>query len=369
MPDELTGRVLSLAESIPQPVLSADQEYAPISGRRIFEQLSITGLNRAPIETLTAFITADSQMNQKGATIWPEVPLAEVCEHILVDGSFAMRYTDDLKADKAYLFLRDCLEIHRLKIVQRLRDEADYLTNIHRVYEKGEKNWTISDTKGYGSQSPQTINTETYPLEAVIAYPYGKGLLWWNQKTFRRLEEIQESIRANTGPASLSLIVTGYTGDWKRAHDTFTQGAKVIGIPGNADVHRVAANNTTQDLLSNNSQLSPTYIENMHMVNVSETLAISGKSRIIAMKPMLNYVTTIRTVLDEVYAMLGYEISWGGLDVTDTGEKVAELDFLKRGYDERILDESEYRQKARALYGLTDEPECDIGQSDTGDLT
>ena len=362
-----TGRVLTTMEGIPQPVLSPDQQYTEVSGRKIFEELSITGLNRAPIETLTAFITADSEMNQKGATVWPEVPLADVCQQILVDGSFAMRYTGDEKADKPYLFLRDCLEIHRYKIVQRLRDEADHLTDIHRVYEKGEKSWTVRDVKGYGSQYPQTINTETYPLEAVLAYPYGKGLLYYNQKTFRRLEEIQESIRANTGPAALSLIVTGYTGDWKRAHDTFTTGARVIGIPGNADVHRVASNNTTSDLLANDAQLLPTYLENMHLVKVSETAQISGKSRIIAMKPMLNYVQTIRTVLDEVYAMLGYEITWGGLDVTDTAEKVAELDFLKRGYDERILSEQEYRQKSRALYGLTDASERDTREIDTGD--
>lgn len=364
-----TGRSLTLQESIPQPVLSPDQKYAPVPGRQIFEELSITGLNRAPIETLTAFITADSEMNPKGATMWPEVPLADVCQHLLVDGSFAMRYTGEEKADQPYLFLRDCLEIHRFKIVQRLRDEADHLSNIMRVYERGEKNWTVSDVRGAGSQSPQTIRSETYALDLVIAWPYGKGLLWWNQKTFRRLEEIQESIRANTGPAALSLIVTGYTGDWKRAQDTFTSGAKVIGIPGKADVHRVAANNTTSDLLQNEGQLLPTYLENMHLFKASETLAISGKSRIIAMKPMLNYVTTIRTVLDKVYALLKYETTWGGLDVTDTSEKVAELDFLKRGYDERILSEEEYRQKSRALYGLTDKPERDIEQSDTGDTT
>ena len=352
---------------VPQPVLGADQEYKERTGREIYEELSITGLNRSPIETLNAFTTADSEITSSGASIWPEIPLAEICEYILVDGSFVIRYIGEefdpelgYIPDKPYVFLKDCVEIHYRFIVQPLRNERGVLTGITRVYTKGDTSWLVQNIKGYGSSNPQVVETVNYPLEYIVAYPYGKGLLFYNQKTFRRLEEIEEGVRANTGPAALSLIVTGYAGDWKRAQDTFAKGAKIIGIPGSATVTRVAANNTTSDLLQDKNGLLRDYTHNMHLIEVSEASNMSGKSRIIAMKPMLNYVTTIRTVMDEVYALLGYEVTWGGLDVTDTSEKIAELDFLERGKKALLLSIQEFMRMARALFGLKGEPEGDL---------
>jgi hypothetical protein len=344
---------------VPQPVLDSSTDYAPIEGRKIFEEMSITGLNRSPIEILTAFITAESDIDGS-SPIWPEIPLAKICEYVLVDGSFALRYTGDtadLKADEPYVFLKDCVEIHRNLIIQKLRNDNGVITDIVREYTREGDMWTVRDIRGYGTQHAQVVAIESYPADMLIAYPYGKGLLYPNQKTYRRLEEIEESIRKQTGPASLSLIVTGYTGDWRKAHNTFSQGASIIGIPGNVDVHRVAANNTTQDLIQDRNGLYSLFIDNMHLIKVSETAAISGRARIIAMRPMLSYVSTIRMVLDEIYALLGYTIEWGGIDVREIAELSAELDFLDKGLNAQILSIEEHQVKARALYGLTGAPE------------
>ena len=341
---------------VPQPVLGQDEEYKEVTGREIFEELSITGLNRSPIETLTSLISADSELNQAPAvTDWPEIPLAVICEYVLVDGSFAVRYTGDKKADEPYVFLKDCVEIHKTKIVQQLRNERGLLSEIVRVYEKGEKNWTVKDIRNYEKPDAQIQKTEKYPVALLIAYPYGQGLLYWNQKTYRRLEEIEQSIRQQTGPASLSMIITGFAGSVTQARSTFGKGPKIVGIPGNVTVHRVASNTTADQLMSNSEGLLTKYYKNMHLVEVSETSTMSGRSRKIAMMPMLSYVESIRAVLDEVYELLGYEVSWGGIDVLETAELISQLDFLKRGRDEGHLDDQEYRRKVRALYGLTED--------------
>ncbi len=352
---------------VPQPVLSPDREYKERPGRQIFEELSITGLNHSPIETLTAFITADSTIEGGGNGIWPEIPLAKICEYVLVDGSFVLRYIGEQVdeslgyiPDEPYVFLEGCSEIHRNHILQPLRNERDVLTGITRVYERGKSDWSVKDVEAYGSERERTISTEQYPLDMLISYPYGKGLLYPNQKTYRRLEEIEDSIRQQTGPASLSLIVTGYAGDWKKAQDTFARGARIVGIPGNADVHRVASNSTADQLMANGEELRAAYAENMHLIRVSETATLSGKSRIIAMKPTLSYINMIRMVLDEVYALLGYTITWGGMDVTEPSERVAELDLLERGKRLLLLSVQEFMRMARALFGLTEKPEGDI---------
>lgn len=358
-------QIQTFMETIPQPVLSPDDIYQETTGRKVYDELSITGLNRAPIEILTAFITAASTLEGSGLGIWPEIKLATMCEYVLVDGSFVVRYVGEEQAtkdhlDEPYVFLEDCLEIHRNLIVQQLRNERDIITDITRVYERGETSWTVRDIKGYGNKNQVVESTETYPLDYILSYPYGKGLLWPNQKTYRRLEEIQESIRAQTGPAALALIVTGYAGDWKRATDTFAKGAKIIGIPGTATVTRVASNNTADQLMANSEKLEDRYIENMHLIKVSETATISGKSRIIAMRPMLSYVDTIRLVLDEIYEQLGYKITWGGIDIVDTSEKDTELNLLERGKKALVLSVQEFMRLARALFGLTGKPVGDL---------
>ena len=95
--------------------------------------------------------------------------------------------------------------------------------------------------------------------------------------------------------------------------------------------------------------------DGLPLIEVSETSTMSGRSRKLAMMPMLNYVNSIRAVMDEVYVLLGYEVSWGGLEILETAEMIQQLDFLKRGRDEGHLNEQEYRRRVRALYGLTGE--------------
>ena len=380
----------TIAEMIPQPVLGPDDKYVKKSGREIYEELSITGLNRSPIEILTSFIIADSTLSdaspvwilpgdveakrsekhtwkQRGGkplngSIWPEIPLEKMCEHALVDGSFALRLISEKemqgneKLDEPYEFLPDCIEIHRRLVTQELRDKDGHLNGITRVWQQTNTDWVTRDVKNYAQTNEQVLNTARYPLEAFYPHPYGKGILFPNQKTFRRLEEIEEGVRANTGPAALSLIVTGYAGDWKRAQDTFAKGAKVIGIPGSANVTRVAANNTTSDLLQSKGGLVRGYLQNMHLIEVSETSTMSGRARKLAMMPMLNYVALIRTMLDDIYEFMGYEVHWGGLDVADPEELTAQLDFLERGRSGQYLSVEECATMARALYGLTGKP-------------
>jgi len=329
------------------PVGTSD--YPELTGREIFEEQSYTGLNKSTPETLEAFIAGDSEIKPVGNPEWPLIPVEVMSEQLLVDGSFALRLMPETE-DELYLFLRDCVTIKKRLVVQRIRDEKGHITEIVRVYQKTEKDWLVRDIKNYGGDHEQTVERWVYPLDAFIAYPHGKGILEPNRKTYQRIEEIEEGIRAQTGPASLSLIVTGYLGDVKKAQETFNKGAQIVYVPGNATVTRVASNNTADQLIKEGDKLIKLWLKNTHVVEISETSTMSGVARRLAMTPMLHFVKLIRNSLIEIYDMIGYTIDFGGLGILTPMEIEEELELLKRGRDEGFIDEEIYKRKGTKLF-------------------
>jgi len=338
-----------LLDTIITPVKMSD-EYPILTGREIFEEQSYTGLNKSTPEILEAFIAGDSELKATSATEWPEIPIEKMSEQLLVDGSFALRLIPEGE-DEKYLFLRDCYVIKKNLVLQHIRNDKGAITGNTRVYMKTATGWTVRDYEAYGTQDQKLIaDWGEYPLEAFIAYPYGKGILEPNRKTYQRIEEIEDSIRMQTGPASLSLVVSGYVGDVKKAQETLKAGAQIIYIPGNATITRVASNNTADQLMREGDKLIQLWFKNTHVVEISETATMSGVARRLAMTPMLHYIKLIRRALDDIYEMIGYEVDFGGIGILTPLEIGEELDMLKRGRDEGFLDEALYKRKGTKLF-------------------
>ncbi len=352
----------NITDSIVTPAFK-ESAYKVKTGREIYEEISLTGINRAVIDSLGAFVVGESHVETSGASLWPEIPPEDLVNAFLVDGSFAMRVVAEEemqkneKLDEPYQFLEDCIEIHRRLVTQALRDkESDQPNGLTRVWQQTNKDWVVRDVENYGEKNERIISTTRYPLDAFYPYPNGLGILYWNQYTYRRIEEIEDSIRKQTGKAALSLILTGYLGDITQARTAFESGGEVIHLPGNPTVTRVASTDTVNQLISSGDKLMRLFLKNTHQIEISETSDMSGVSRRLAMTPMLHFIKLVQTQLGKIYEDIGYTASFLGLNVTTPEERIAELDFFKRGFDEGHIYEDEYRNMARALYGLTGPP-------------
>jgi len=346
---------IGIADTIATPAWK-ESDFKIVKGREIYEEVSLTGINRAVIDSLTAFITGEADMKETGSPAWPEIPPDKLVEYFLVDGSFALRLISEKemkaneKLDDPFEFLTDLIEVHRRLVTQQLRDPDDKLTDVTRVWQQQTSSWLVRDVKNYGLEGEQIEATNHYPLNAFMPYPNGQGLLYWNQFTYRRIEEIEQSIRQQTGKAALSLILTGYMGDIKQAQQAFATGSEIVHIPGNPTVTRVASTSTADQLMRSGDKLMLLFLKNTHQVEISETATLSGVARRLAMTPMLHFIRMIQRQITAIYATLGYELSLRGLNIMTPEERSAELDFLKRGRDEGHLDEQEYRTAAKALY-------------------
>lgn len=346
-----------ITDSVVKPAWKED-DYKIVSGRELYEEHSLTAINRSVINSLTAFITGESSMEPIGSTEWPEVPADAMTEYFLVDGSWALRLISEQemakneKLDHSYEFLKDLIEVHKRLVLQGTRDkETGELTDVTRVWQQRANDWIVRDVKNYGQTNEQVISTiEKYPLDAFVPHPSGKGLLYWNQFTYRRIEEIEQGIRQQTGKAALSLILSGYMGDVNQAREALAKGGEVIHVPGNPQITRWASSSTTDQLMKNGEQFLRLFLKNTMQIEISETAAVSGVSRRLAMTPMLHYVRQQQAKIKAVYETIGYELSLKGMNIMTPEERSAELDFLKRGRDEQIITPEQYMQSAQALY-------------------
>src|SRR3990167_1351594 len=332
-------------------------DYPEQTGREIFEELSLTGLNRAPVTTLSSFIETGYEVVGEPRI---QIEVEEMISHLLVDGAFAILSKEIVSEKelrelwKDYKILTDLKRVSESEIIESLKDQNGVPNKISRVYQLQGETWIVRDVKYLGHEKKEiVVNEVKYPKDAIIPVVNNiepRGILYPNQHTYHRLEEIEMGLRHQTGPASLSLIVSGYVGDITKAHNTFSGGNKVVFVPGNATVTRVAANNTADQLMRNGALLMRLYFRNTHVIDDSEATVLSGVSRRLLMTPMLAFIESMRGILKDFYESLGAILTFGGIQILAPEEREAELRGLTSARELGILNEAQFKARAEALY-------------------
>ena len=355
---------------IQQMHFGAKDPFPILTGRQIWNQLSITGLNRSPVNILSAFITTDFEADIKNPEHadpimedQPAISVIEMTEYLLVDGSFVIMELPKPNEDgDKWVILKNVFQPIRVnKFVQGIEDKKtgdliDTSIMVRLFSRKDVKaNWLVQDIRNPQKKDETVMSTKTLPNEAVFPWVnkvHPSGLLVPNQNTYQRIEEIEEQIRVQTGPASLALIVTGYLGDIEQARETFSRGARIIFVPGQATITRVASNNVADQLTTRSDKLITLYFKNTNVATVEDTSNISGVSRKILMTPQISEVNRQRAMIKQIYSHWDIEVSFGGVELLTPEEKSKELDVLKRGRDEGILTEPQWKKRSGALFGV-----------------
>jgi hypothetical protein len=342
---------------------------AVITGRQMFNTLSITGLNRTPETILSAFITTDFKAEIKNKEhadpVNPENPVIsvdEMTEYLLVDGSFVIQELPEPNADgDKWIFMKDVVNTPKVPIQLNMfwskvrKDDGDIKSDTMRLFrrENFDSEWIVEDITNPDASNSRVVKTIKFPSKAF--YPWANklhpfGILFPNQNTWKRLEEVEEQIRSQTGPASLSLIVTGYVGDIDQAKQQMSSGARIVFVPGSAQITRVASNNVADQLMSDSDRLMALYFKNTNVANVEGSENISGVSRRLLMTPMLSEVNKQRAMIKEIYSFFDIGASFGGVQLMGADEKIKELDALARALADKVITEEEFTQRARPLF-------------------
>ena len=343
------------------------------SGRSIWNTLTLTGVNRAPVTILSAFVTADAKVTGIKAEFAdpsnpddPAIGVDELANRLLVDGSLAVLTLPELNDNNELLeFQNDLVVVKSNLVEQRMRKKdkpETFIVNLIRRYKREGigKIWVVEDITNIRTDGQVIKKVGELQPEQFYAYPNKvnpEGILFPYQHMYHRIEEIEEDLREQTGPASLAMIVSGYVGDIKKAHSTFRKGGKVVFIPGNATVTRVANNNFIDPMMTDADRLTMRYFKNMNItIEIQDIGTQSGVSRRIQMTPMLSEIERQRTMIKMVYANWGVEVSFGGIDILSSEDKEKEMTVLKSAMLDGVITRDEYIQKARKLFDLEGEP-------------
>jgi len=328
-----------------------EHDYPIVTGREIYSLMSITGLNRSPVNKLTAYIMAGEALEGEAQKPLTDIPPTTMAKHLLIDGSVAIFMGK---------FIYDIIYIDNDKVVTNIRDEDGVLLSGHRrVYIKfsnivividqeiKNKEWTTTSEMPFTASEAGVKTTD----EMLFILPNDKGLLWPSQKTFFRLEEIEKTIKGETDSSALATIITGsYTGNMDQAKAAFAANKKRIFIPGaDIGVHNVFNGDAVEKLMVEHEGLLKLYRESMYDYLSPDTITMSGVSRRLAMLPTLQFVSIQRKLLIDIYGEHGAALTFEPFSILDSQEKQTELANVQYAYDVGAITDDEFKVRIRHL--------------------
>lgn len=345
--------------------ITKPSEFETRTGRQIYEEMSYTGLNQYPITILESFAIHGGTLKGSGGVIENEdmdenVPftIPSLANELLVSGSF-IAYLKE--GNDKYEFQRGKIDVVRKDLGLIILEDDPTVTREYQLIEHSETNegyWLIRDFEKYGTEDQLLVpGTEIeVPFNVVFMYQFGDylfrgGVLYPAQRAYNRIEEIFLSFRSQTTDNALSLIVAGQVGSIQQAQSQLSGGRKVLFIPGEVTISRVASTHVTDQLMQEVGLLMPLYIRRLQVFTSQEEKAESGLSRRYEMMPMLTYVNSIRKRMGRIYKneLFNLDIDFENIIIKTIDERDKELTYLKRLLNENIIDHAEFVKRAALI--------------------
>ncbi len=295
---------------------SGSKTYPIVSGRELYEAISITGLNRAPIGILCNYILA-------GVVVEGNIPepIETYCERQLVDGT--LFWVDEVLQDN----IREAAPTHIMQLFPAVL-YAGTATNIIRCYDKQKSgDWLVTDTNAYGGATGKPVNLAG---ERVRIYPNGLGVLYYVQWLYRRIEEIIETIRKQqTGPNAKTYI-KGFVRNVQAAKQEMTSDEYLGVIPGDWNLDRGTNTDAIEQLQSEYLLLLRLYYQHLTVTDIAyQPDRPSGADRYLLVGPMLRMIEVQRKKLNEILAFFDAYATFERMTTAPVADRLLELQLLE----------------------------------------
>ena len=308
MAHEIEFRLQQLPVPITQiPPDNAKDQYPVYSGRTIYEQLTISGMNRLPITMLE-----DRGCLGAVPSAPPPIPVKHTFNERLVSGGMAARWDEH----KEWTFLANLIKVTKRKIVQQIFRDDDNSGVFFLIYTKMDEGWVAelfeeSDSGATLSSVEDTPKVKIKDNELVVL-PGDKGLLYPNQWQYQRLEEIRWSIRKETSDFALSLLLIGHISQNTTADvEALESGKRIAAIPsGGVQVQRVGDSRVVDQLAQEYKDIAIEYFRAMHLFDASKQpdrpVGIDLQLRL---QPQVSYIENLRLEIELFYSMFPQPIT------------------------------------------------------------
>ena len=337
------------------------QFYPTRLGRDIYNRRSITGLARSTTQDLINYVT--SGIRHDG--ILPLNP-RQIAEALIVDGPVVIGPGG---------WWQDCYCPDERTIIQYTRNERHVLhlrmvdTNQDMVYTQRLRVWELIDGMWnerlyedyYGARKTLTPEaTETAlqqysPADFEVVYPNGRGLIYWAQHAFNRIDEIAVTMRNVGSGINLLPIISGETGSADDARNAIAAAINAIIFPGDVRVDRVVSEAIVNQLVRESELARNDAISALNAVEQDTPDRPVAADRELRSRAMLEFVNNTRSQLAEIYASLPspVEVTFDPFIVRSADERQKDMQMYAQAASAGHLDPVEYETLNRAALGLT----------------
>lgn len=346
MPQEIDTQKIKIFE------IEGDEfpNWPLVTGRKMFESRSITGLNKIPIGVHKSLILSDTDAYEQELPF----PIDQAVEGIIVDGTVIVEFFRDKSGAEMAPpeFLTNIVEASRDRVVRRVGVTTDGKI-IHRIYRLEGDTWQFEDVTGYKTDEQAVIAGSQLQKNKDSLYIFinGNGILYDAQDTYRRLEEIERRVRKVTNNA-VAMIISGWGGNLVQAQEELNSGSDKIIIPRAVEITLVASTQLTDQFHADYEKLLRNYFILVNVTLFDESTVESGVSRRYRMAPMLHYVRDVQRLTTKLYKespVGGLDIKFGRLITSTPEERKAELELLDSLKARGVITDAEYKVLARKL--------------------
>jgi hypothetical protein len=312
------------------------------SGRVIYDETGITGLNRIPIGELAGNILAGAKFNH--AESLPVAP-EELVNTLLIDGCWL---------DAQGVIQANIISASQNQAVQYIPPANPGEDTITRIWERVDDGWNITDYKDYGQQGQAATREPGFAPDALVRWYYNPlcptGVLYPARKTYARLEELADSMRnAQRGPGAKTGI-PGYVHNRNLVAQDLLSDRPFFFTGTETPLDRMTSTAVVDQLLTEIARLEPKYYAQTHIVDTSNPVQRpSGADRQLVLGPMFRFVDAMRKQVSAVLALYNATWVYERIHTTDTAERIQQLDLLVRQRDLMAITAQDFVVQAGEL--------------------
>lgn len=345
----------------PDPVSQILQEEGSIkydfpirTGRAVYNDFSLTGLNEIPVLMHCSYVLSGAAY--KNLLLDPE----EITIALLVEPAVVLIKSKTTGWGVA----ENIIHATANKVLQQLQDTDP--PDLIREYSLTAEKWIVRDYVDYGESTQREIDENSRPLNKgevlerpkkiqvadFYIFPSAGNILYKAQIQYMRLEEIAWTMRIASTGAAATNIISGYIGGEKQAEASLNSGKRNVFMPGNVTVQKIGGTTFQDQQIREFTRWLSLYYERVRIVDTGdEPDRPVGQVRRLRMIPMLGLVRRLRYQLEGIVTALGGSIQFDEIIVSAPADRDMEMAILER-VRSRIGDEM-YWRRMLAIAGIS----------------
>jgi hypothetical protein len=325
--------------------------------RVVFDQLTLTRLNVVPTNIHRDAASTGAVLTGADARHRLIDNPADIAEGFCVDDCNLAVFVNGTWEPQGNI-----IRGKRDQVYQDVTPPADYPTSLFfREYIRVDpKTWrVVLWSQPSGALEPEQIGESAIADSEIVYQYFGKGIVYGNQWTFWRLEEIKWGIQTETSDFNLSTIIVGELGrNAQGAIDQLNQGRRIAALPGrNSNAIKVSDSNVIDKLMGEYESLKADYLNATYLIDMGQQpnrpVAMDSALRL---APQVRYRDSVREAMEEYYEQFGLKLTFKDTVNPATAQEVqVSMSSLQIAEQAGWIQKKDAGEKAQKILGVKSE--------------